>query len=88
VKYVFYFLFLILIFSCRTQNVLYTDYILVEKIDGSKDTLTHKYWNRFIWDEYKMEWFIKTNNLNVEHISSIDLLYTTKQRFTKKQLGK
>lgn len=68
--------------------MLYTDYVLVEKNNGSKDTLTHKYWNKFTWDEYKMEWFIKHYNLNVDEVSNVRLLYTTKQKFTKKQLNK
>jgi hypothetical protein len=87
-KYILYFLLLISIFSCKTKNVLYTDYVLVEKTDGSKDTLIHKYWNKFTWDEYKMEWFIKSYNLNVEDISNIKVLYVTKQKFSNKELGK
>ncbi len=87
-KYILYFLLLISIFSCKTNNVLYTDYVLVEKTDGSKDTLIHKYWNKFTWDEYKMEWFIKSYNLNVEDISNIKVLYVNKQKFSNKELGK
>jgi hypothetical protein len=68
--------------------ILYTDYVLIEKIDGKKDTLTHKYWNKFTWDEYKMEWFIKNHNLTVEEIQNVRLLYTTKQKFSKKELGR
>lgn len=82
-----YILILLLLFSCKT-NILYTDYVLVEKTNGSKDTLVHKYWNKFTWDEYKMEWFIKHYKLDVGEVSNVRLLYTTKQKFTKKQLNK
>jgi hypothetical protein len=87
-KYILGLLLLLSIYSCRTKNVLYTDYVLIEKVDGTKDTLIHKYWNKFTWDEYKMEWFIKSYNLNVEDITNIKLLYVTKQKFSNKELGK
>jgi hypothetical protein len=78
----------LVLFSCKTKNILYVDYVLVEKTDGSKDTLTHKYWNKFTWDEYKMEWFIKYYNINIDEVEDIKLLYVTKQRFSNKELGK
>lgn len=83
------FLFILLLLSaCKTKNVLYVDYVQVEKTDGTKDTLTHKYWNKFTWDEYKMEWFIKYHNIDVKEVTNVKLLYTTKQRYSKKQLDK
>lgn len=83
------FLFILLLLSaCKTKNVLYVDYVQVEKTDGTKDTLTHKYWNKFTWDEYKMEWFIKYHNLDVKEVTNVKLLYTTKQKYSKKQLDK
>jgi hypothetical protein len=87
-KYIFGLLLLLSIYSCKTKNVLYTDYVLIEKVDGTKDTLIYKYWNKFTWDEYKMEWFIKSYNLNVEDITNIKLLYVTKQKFSNKELGR
>jgi len=87
-KYIFYLLLSIAILGCKAKNVLYVDYVLIEKIDGSKDTLTHKYWNKFTWDEYKMEWFVKYHNIDVKQVSNVKLLYTTKQKFSKKQLDK
>jgi hypothetical protein len=85
---ILFFAILLVLFSCKTKNILYVDYVLVEKTDGSKDTLTHKYWNKFTWDEYKMEWFIKHHNLDVKQVSNVKLLYTTKQTFTNKELNK
>jgi len=87
-KYIFYLLLSIAILGCKTKNVLYVDYVLVEKTDGSKDTLTHKYWNKFTWDEYKMEWFVKYHNIDVKQVSNVKLLYTTKQTFTNKELNR
>ena len=85
---ILFFAILLILFSCKTKNILYVDYVLVEKTDGSKDTLTHKYWNKFTWDEYKMEWFIKYYNINIDEVEDIKLLYVTKQRFSNKELGK
>ncbi len=85
-KFILSFLILASVISCKTKNVLYTDHVLIEKIDGSKDTLHHKYWNKFTWDEYKMEWFIKNHNLKVEEISNVRLLYTERKKFSKREL--
>ena len=87
---VFCFLLLILLLvGCSPKkNVLYTDYVIVEMQNGTKDTLTHKYWNEFTWDEYKMEWFIKHYNLNVDSVMNVKLIGTTKKRYTKKELNK
>jgi len=87
-RYIFLLLLSILALNCKTKNVLYTDYVLIEKVGGDKDTLTHKYWNKFTWDEYKMEWFVKYHNLDVKQVSNVKLLYTTKQTFTNKELNK
>lgn len=85
--FIFSLLISVFVLGCKTKNVLYTDYVLIEKVDGSKDTLHHKYWNEFSWDEYKMEWFIKSHNLDVESISNVKLIYTTKQKFSKRELN-
>jgi len=83
------FLFVLLLLSaCKTKNILYVDYVQVEKVDGTKDTLTHKYWNKFTWDEYKMEWFVKYHNIDVKEVTNVKLLYTTKQKYSKKQLDR
>jgi hypothetical protein len=82
-------LLIILVIGCKSKkNTLYTDYVLVEMTNGTKDTLTHKYWNEFTWDEYKMEWFIKHYNLNVDSVMNVKLLSTSKRKYSKKELNR
>jgi hypothetical protein len=86
-----YFIFVLLVFvmySCKPKQVFYTDYILVERIFDQQDTIKNSYWNKFYMDDYKMEWLLKTNNINPKDVIDIRLLYTTKIKFTKKQLIK
>ena len=75
-------------YSCKPKQILYTDYILVERVFGQQDTIKNSYWNQFYMDKYKMEWLLKNNNINPDDVIDIKLLYTTKQRFTHQQLNK
>jgi hypothetical protein len=78
-------LLLLMVYGCKT-NVLYTDHILIEKLSGQQDTIINTYWNRFYMDEYKMEWLLKKNNIDSKEVIDMRILYTTKQKFTTKQL--
>lgn len=73
-------------YSCKSKQILYTDYILVERVFGQQDTIKNSYWNQFYMDEYKMEWLLKNNNINPDDVIDIRLLYTTRKKFTQNQL--
>ena len=76
---------LILFCSCGTQKY-YTDVYTVKLKNGKVDNVKISYWNKFEMDAYKMDWLLRSKNINPDSTETIELYSKTFLKFKKKDL--
>jgi len=82
-KFCFSIVFLLTMWGCKT-NTFYTDYVIVTKKDGVKDTVSYSYWNEFEMDESKLEWMLMNKGIKMQDVQVVDFIQGPKTKFNKR----
>ena len=81
-KFCFSIVFLLTMWGCKV-NTFYTDYVIVTKKDGVKDTVSYSYWNEFEMDESKLEWMLMNKGIKMRDVQVVDFIQGPKTKFNK-----
>ena len=68
--------------GCKV-NTFYTDYVIVTKKDGVKDTISYSYWNEFEMEDSKLEWMLANKGINIKDVQVVDFIQGPKTKFNK-----
>ena len=82
-KFCFSIVFLLTMWGCKI-NTFYTDYVIVTKKDGVKDTISYSYWNEFEMDQSKLEWMLMNKGIKIEDVQVVDFIQGPKTKFNKR----
>jgi histidinol phosphatase-like enzyme len=69
--------------GCKV-NTFYTDYVIVTKKDGVKDTISYSYWNEFEMEDSKLEWMLANKGINIKDVQVVDFIQGPKTKFNKR----
>jgi hypothetical protein len=81
-KFCFSIVFLLTMWGCKV-NTFYTDYVIVTKKDGVKDTISYSYWNEFEMEDSKLEWMLANKGINIKDVQVVDFIQGPKTKFNK-----
>jgi len=81
-KFCFSIVFLLTMWGCKV-NTFYTDYVIVTKKDGVKDTIFYSYWNEFEMDDSKLEWMLVNKGISIKEVQVVDFIQGPKTKFNK-----
>ena len=81
-KFCFSIVFLLTMWGCKI-NTFYTDYVIVTKKDGVKDTISYSYWNEFEMDDSKLEWMLMNKGIKMKDVQVVDFVQGPKTKFNK-----
>jgi hypothetical protein len=81
-KFCFSIVFLLTMWGCKV-NTFYTDYVIVTKKNGVKDTISYSYWNEFEMDDSKLEWMLANKGISIEDVRVVDFIQGPKTKFNK-----
>lgn len=81
-KFCFSIVFLLTMWGCKI-NTFYTDYVIVTKKDGVKDTISYSYWNEFEMDDSKLEWMLINKGIKMRDVHVVDFVQGPKNKFNK-----
>jgi hypothetical protein len=81
-KICFSIVLLLTMWGCKTHT-FYTDYVIVTKRSGVKDTIKYTYWNEFEMDQSKLEWMLREKNIKMEDVKVVDFAQGPKTKFNK-----
>ena len=82
-KFCFSIVFLLTMWGCKV-NTFYTDYVIVTKKDGVKDTISYSYWNEFEMEDSKLEWMLANKGINIKDVQVVDFIQGPKTKFNKR----
>lgn len=82
-KFCFSIVFLLTMWGCKV-NTFYTDYVIVTKKDGVKDTIPYSYWNEFEMDDSKLEWMLINKGIKMHDVQVVDFVQGPKTKFNKR----
>ena len=81
-KICFSIVFLLTMWGCKV-NTFYTDYVIVTKKDGVKDTISYSYWNEFEMEDSKLEWMLMNKGIKMRDVQVVDFVQGPKTKFNK-----
>ena len=81
-KFCFSIVFLLTMWGCKI-NTFYTDYVIVTKKNGVKDTISYSYWNEFEMDDSKLEWMLMNKGIKMQDVQVVDFVQGPKTKFNK-----
>jgi hypothetical protein len=81
-KFCFSIVFLLTMWGCKV-NTYYTDYVVVTKKNGVKDTISYSYWNEFEMDQSKLEWMLMNKGIKMKDVQVVDFIQGPKTKFNK-----
>ena len=82
-KFCFSIVFLLTMWGCKI-NTFYTDYVIVTKKNGVKDTISYSYWNEFEMDDSKLEWMLMNKGIKMQDVQVVDFVQGPKTKFNKR----